>query len=182
MIFRVGEDVGDVLDLVRQNHAPRRSSCVRGRRSHAQIAASSWARRATCAGAIREDVALAQRRSCRDCAPHELHGDSTSVVEHRVEIERRAADDLQHIGGRRLLRERFLEVARLGLHLLEQPHVLDGDDGLIGEGLDELDLARREGAGLGPRQRENADRLSSRISGTPSMARTSPSARRVFSA
>ena len=28
-----------------------------------------------------------------------------------------------------------------GLHLVEQPRVLDGDDRLIGEGLDELDLA-----------------------------------------
>ena len=28
------------------------------------------------------------------------------------------------------------------LHLLEQPHILDGDHRLVGEGLQQLDLAR----------------------------------------
>src|SRR5262245_50188003 len=32
------------------------------------------------------------------------------------------------------------------LELLKQPHVLDGDDGLVGEGFEELDLRRGEGA------------------------------------
>ena len=32
------------------------------------------------------------------------------------------------------------EIAVPRLHLLEQPHVLDGDHSLIGEGLHELDL------------------------------------------
>ena len=35
----------------------------------------------------------------------------------------------------------FLEVARLRLHLVEQPRILDRDHGLVGEGLDQLDLA-----------------------------------------
>ena len=39
------------------------------------------------------------------------------------------------------------ELARARLHLLEQPHVLDRDHGLVGEGLDDLDLARRESPG-----------------------------------
>src|SRR5262249_15643996 len=34
------------------------------------------------------------------------------------------------------------------LHLLEQPRVLDGDDGLIGEGLEEFDLSVGERAYL----------------------------------
>ena len=33
--------------------------------------------------------------------------------------------------------------------LLEQPHVLDGDHRLVGEGFEELDLRRGEGAHLG---------------------------------
>ena len=60
--------------------------------------------------------------------------------QHRLQIEGRTADDLEHIGGRGLLLQRFLEVARLRLHLVEQARVLDRDDGLVGEGLDELDL------------------------------------------
>ena len=43
--------------------------------------------------------------------------------------------------GRSLLLQRFLE-------FLEQPHILDGDDRLIGEGFKELDLRRGEGAHL----------------------------------
>ena len=35
------------------------------------------------------------------------------------------------------------------LEFLEQPHVLDGDHGLIGEGFEQLDLRRGEGAHLG---------------------------------
>ena len=32
------------------------------------------------------------------------------------------------------------EIARARLHLVEQPHVLDGDYGLVGEGRNEFDL------------------------------------------
>ena len=37
----------------------------------------------------------------------------------------------------------FGQLARARLHLLEQPRVLDGDDGLVGEGLEQLDLRCR---------------------------------------
>ena len=49
------------------------------------------------------------------------------------EIERRFADRLKHARGRGLLLERLLR-------LVEEAHVLDRDDRLIGERLDELDL------------------------------------------
>ena len=42
------------------------------------------------------------------------------------------------------------------LHLVEQPRVLDGDHGLVGEGLDQLDLL--VGERLGPRRAPDADR------------------------
>ena len=45
------------------------------------------------------------------------------------------------------------------LHLLEQPHVLDRDHRLVGEGLDQLDLLVGERPHLRARQREDADRL-----------------------
>ena len=47
---------------------------------------------------------------------------------------------LKHLGGRRLLLQRLLQLACARLLLLEQPRVLDGDDGLVGEGLEQLDL------------------------------------------
>ena len=51
------------------------------------------------------------------------------------------ADDAQDFARRRLLLQRFLE-------FLEQPHILDGDHRLIGEGFEQLDLRRGEGAHL----------------------------------
>src|SRR5215471_16089094 len=54
-------------------------------------------------------------------------------IEHRLQVEGRAADDLEHIGGGGLLLQRFAQ-------LVEQPHVLDGDYGLIREINDQLDL------------------------------------------
>jgi hypothetical protein len=62
-------------------------------------------------------------------------------VEHRLEFECRAADDLEHVGGRGLLLQRFAQ-------LVEEAHVLDRDDGLRGEVLDQLDLLVGEGPNL----------------------------------
>ena len=50
------------------------------------------------------------------------------------------ADDLQHLRGRGLLLQRLGKIARARLHLVEQPHVLDRDHRLVGEGRDQLDL------------------------------------------
>ena len=55
------------------------------------------------------------------------------------------ADDLEHLGGRGLLLQRFRKVAGPGLHFLEQPHVADGDHRLVGEGLQQSDLLVGEG-------------------------------------
>ena len=67
----------------------------------------------------------------------------------RLQIERRAADDLQNFGGRGLLRKRLFEVARPRPDFLEEARVADGDDGLIGEGLQETNLPLGEDARLG---------------------------------
>jgi hypothetical protein len=40
-------------------------------------------------------------------------------VKHRLQIERRAADHLQHVGGRGLLLQRLGEVIRTRVHLVE---------------------------------------------------------------
>ena len=54
-------------------------------------------------------------------------------IEHGLQIEGRAADHLEHVGGGGLLLQRFAQ-------LIEQARVLDGDDGLGGEVRDQLDL------------------------------------------
>jgi hypothetical protein len=54
-------------------------------------------------------------------------------IKHRLQVERRATDHLQHIGGGGLLLERFAQLA-------EQAGVLDRNYGLRSEVLDQLDL------------------------------------------
>jgi hypothetical protein len=66
-------------------------------------------------------------------------------IEDGSQLRRRAADDVEHVARRGLVLERFLQLRGPRLHLLEQPDIVDGDDGLVGEGLDELDLLVREG-------------------------------------
>ncbi len=58
-------------------------------------------------------------------------------VEHRREVAWRRIDYLQYLRGRRLPLERL---ALFG----EQPRILDGDHGLVGEGAGEADLALGE--------------------------------------
>ena len=62
------------------------------------------------------------------------------ALEHRLQIAGRSADHAQHFGRRRLLLQRFRQLARSCLHLLEQPHIADRDHGLVGEGLQQGDL------------------------------------------
>ena len=61
-------------------------------------------------------------------------------VEHRLHVRRRAADDAEHLGRCGLMLQGFAQFCVALAEFLEQPHVLDRDDGLISEGLEKLDL------------------------------------------
>ena len=69
-------------------------------------------------------------------------------LEHRVQLARRTGNDLQHFGGRGLLRQRLGELGRARLDLVKQAHVLDCDHRLVGKGRDQLDLTLGEWAYL----------------------------------
>ena len=60
-------------------------------------------------------------------------GGLDQCVEHRLQIEGRAADDLEHIAGRGLVFERFFEVAGALLQFAEQPRVFHRDHRLGGK-------------------------------------------------
>ena len=60
--------------------------------------------------------------------------------EHRLQLAGRTGDDLQHLRGRGLLLQRLAQIVGALAQLVEQPRVLDGDDGLGGEVLHQLDL------------------------------------------
>ena len=51
-------------------------------------------------------------------------------LKHGLQIERRTADDLEHVGGRGLLLQRFAQVVSAFTQLAKQPRVLDRDDRL----------------------------------------------------
>ena len=66
-------------------------------------------------------------------------------VEDRLHVGRRAADDAEHLGRCRLMLQGFAQFCVALLEFFEQPDVLDGDDGLVGEGFEQRDLLVRKG-------------------------------------
>ena len=94
-----------------------------------------------------------------EVAMQQPRGGAHDALEHRPRVGRRLADDPQDLRGRGLPLQRDADVARARLHLVEQPHVLDRDHRLVGEGRDEFDLALRERNRRAARQRKGADRF-----------------------
>ena len=95
-----------------------------------------------------------EERPLRRAQPRRVLGED---LEDRLEIERRAADDLQHLAGGRLPLQGFGQIAVPRLHLGEQADVLYGDDGLIGKRLQQCNLPvwERTGSGAGNGDRPN---------------------------
>jgi hypothetical protein len=85
----------------------------------------------TCHVAV--DLTVAYRDRC-DIATAKSSRRFDYCVQHRLHIGGRAADDVEHVAGRRLVFERFFEVAGAGPQLAQQPSVLDRDDRLICKG------------------------------------------------
>ena len=79
-------------------------------------------------------------------------------VEDRLHVGGRARDHAEDLAGRGLLLQRLGQVAVAPVELGEEAHVLDRDDGLVREGLEELDLAVREVAHLRPSDCDCPDR------------------------
>src|SRR5499425_2930507 len=84
----------------------------------------------------------------------ETRGAGDHCVEHGLEVRRRGTNDSQDLGGGGLLLQRLREIPVALFQLLEKAHVLDGDHGLVGERLKELDLAVRERARGRPKDGE----------------------------
>ena len=88
----------------------------------------------------------------------ELAGARHNGLKNPVQIEcgtESATDGAQ----RGQLFHRACELARPGPELAEEPRVLDGDHGLVREGLEQLDLGWRESTGFGALDGDGADGL-----------------------
>src|SRR6185437_16011100 len=83
---------------------------------------------------------------------HQSVGARRNGIKHRLYVGGRACDHLEDVGGSGLPLKCFLG-------LVEQPRVLDGDHGLIGKGLLEHQLFRRERQQPVAIDDENADRV-----------------------
>ena len=79
-------------------------------------------------------------------------------VEHRLHVRRRAADDAEHLGGRRLMLQGLAQFCVALLQFLEQPDILDGDDRLVGEGLEQCDLLVSKRTDLRSTNKDHPDR------------------------
>ena len=79
-------------------------------------------------------------------------------VEDRLHIRGRAADDAKHLGRCRLMLQRLPQFCVALLNLFEQPHVLNSDDGLIGESFEQRDLFIRERSNFTSPQAHHANR------------------------
>ena len=78
-------------------------------------------------------------------------------VHDRLEIGRRACDHAQDLRRGRLLVQRLRQLSVSRLQLLEQPHVLDGDHRLVGEGPQQRNLLVGERLDLGASDPDRAD-------------------------
>src|SRR5262245_64236760 len=78
-------------------------------------------------------------------------------VEHRLHVRRRAADDAKHLGCCRLMLQCLPQFRIALLDLLEQPHVLDGDHRLIGEGFKQFYLSWRKWPDLSSANKNRTD-------------------------
>src|SRR5262249_15697880 len=94
-----------------------------------------------CTSSLKIPVDAKDQRIARLAQPRRILRHS---IQNWLHIRRRAGDDAQDLTRRSLLLQRLLE-------FLEQSHVFDGNDGLIGEGFEQLNLRRSEGGDLGRR-------------------------------
>src|SRR4029450_1230476 len=78
--------------------------------------------------------------------------------QHRLHVGGRPADDAEHLGCRRLMLQGLAQFCVAFLQFFEEPYVLDGDDGLIGEGFQQFYLLVAKRTDLSPADYNGPDR------------------------
>src|SRR5437868_14109814 len=90
-------------------------------------------------GDVPKHLALPDRkRSLRIAA--KPRGRLEESVEHWLQVEGRTTDDPEHLACRGLVFERYFEIARAVVQVVEQLRVLDRDHRLVGKGAHQLKL------------------------------------------
>jgi hypothetical protein len=104
-------------------------------------------------------VSPARRAIADISASHSRAADSTSNIEHRLQIERRSADHLEYIRCCGLLLQGLAQILGSLMKFFEQSNILDRNHRLVGECGDEIDLLLAERLHALAGENENADRL-----------------------
>ena len=140
-VFGVGENIGD-MDRLSVASCSRDAAARAGRQGMGSRKSLHF-----CAETVIRDkmiVVAAPLKDGRPVAVAEFCRRSRQRVEHCLQIERRAADNLQHIGGRGLLLQGLGQIARARLNLVEHARVLDRDRRLIGEAAQQIQFPLAE--------------------------------------
>jgi hypothetical protein len=126
--------IRDLHDCRRQDAARRRARAARSLRERLADGFDFFGRTAVLGGEV--DQLTVEPVNPRQIRPAEQRRRSRDCIEGRLHSRRRARDNAQDLGRRRLPLKRLRQVAVSRLQRLEQPHVLYRDHGLVGEGLE----------------------------------------------
>ena len=132
----IGFDVGDKVRPARPDSASRRRVVSGGPGKHLLHLVET--RLAQPVSGDQLDNAVVVAIHAPHAAPAQPHRAFDDHVEYRLHVGRRTGDDLEDVGRGRLPVEGLFG-------LVEQPRILDGDDGLIGKALLKRKLFGREG-------------------------------------
>ena len=113
-IFGVGGDIGDMYDVAFKSDPPDRGVTAGSKRL---LPHERNTRRCRKSHATPDSDRLRPRASrSRTVGVAQPRRGFEQRVEHRLQVESRATDDLQHLAGRGLVFERFLQIARAIAH------------------------------------------------------------------
>src|SRR5262249_52400408 len=142
--------VGDVCDLLRVSDMVEDTGRAT-RRNRIALAISGPRLRCIVQRDVPEYIAFVEQQVA-EAGLADANGVLKHSLEHWLQFAGRAADDLEHLGGGRLLLQRLAQFS-------EQARVLDRDRGLVGKGLHQGDLLLREGSHLTAPNADDSDQI-----------------------
>src|SRR5215471_13311679 len=148
LILRVRVDVCDVLDGATEDCTGRRAAPA-GRHGITAPHGLDPLGRESVMGHEVEQLSI-EPKEVAELGRAESARARDDRIEDRLNVRRRARDDLQYLASRRLPVERVLR-------LVEQSDVLDGDNGLVGEALEKPDMRIGERPYLSAADDQSAD-------------------------
>src|SRR6516225_8257294 len=156
-VLRIGEQVGKMDYLTIQHGTPGRSRAVWPRWIRLEKFIQDFGRKIVGRRNFQKFAIMQPDNTEYGLA--QARGALNDRIEHRLSIRWRPTDDAEDLAGRGLMLQRFRQLARARLHLVEESHILDRDHRLVGEGCGELNLLAGEGPRLCATDYEAPDRL-----------------------